>query len=130
MVVLLAGCLDESGYARKVSEGGRTVPLERTREGTAGEAAPERRGGSPTCAEVAEHLAARTDLDRDSRVIVGQGSVPMSGEQLHKAVQQAFEVICSDRAWSVQARECAMKWEGNAVTERDKLAAACPEIGR
>lgn len=116
LVMIVAGCKDSSGTARKVSA--EPAPV--------ADNAPEPPGGPPSCADVATHLVAALAVPDEMHAQANGADVTVSGDTMRDGMEQGIAKVCRSDAWSHEARECAMRWQGNLLRERAALREACP----
>jgi hypothetical protein len=122
VMAVVTACIDDSGYARKVSEG--------TGSARAVEDGPEPPGGPPSCVEVAERVVAQLDFDREITADTKAGRIAVSGETMRATMIDRLARLCRSKAWSLETRQCVAAWQGSYLSDREKLRAACPEVAR
>jgi hypothetical protein len=115
-ILVVAGCKDSSGTARKVSAERPAVADD----------APEPPGGPPSCADVAAHLVAALAVPDEMHAQANGADVTVSGDTMRDGMERGIAKVCRSHAWSHEARECAMGWQGNLLRERAALRDACP----
>lgn len=115
LVIAVTACRDDSGTARRVAP----APVKKAR-------AAEPPGGPPSCDDVGTHLGAALDVPSDVHANVEGADVAVSGNDMRAAMEGALVEVCREYAWSHDTRVCAMSWNGNILSERAKLAEACP----
>lgn len=118
LVVALAGCKDNSGTAQKVSPAPAAIKAQ--------DDAPEPPGGPPSCADVGAHLAAALDLPSEVHAQADGADISVSGDTMKTGIKQAIASACRAGAWALEARKCALTWQGNILSQRASLRDACP----
>ena len=118
LVVALVACKDNSGTAHKVSPAPAT--------NNAQDDAPEPPGGPPSCADVGAHLAAALDMPSEVHTQVKGADIAVSGDTMASGIEHGIASACRSSAWSLDARKCALTWQGNILRDRASLRDACP----
>jgi hypothetical protein len=118
IVLVAVACKDDSGTARKVSP----APSQARKNANA----PEPPGGPPSCADVAVHLAAALEMPTQVGAETQAGTVSVSGDSMSAGIVDGIAAACREGAWTLDARKCALGWQGNILRERAQLRDACP----
>ena len=74
------------------------------------------------------HLAAALKVPDQVTTTTNGAEVTMSGPAMHGAMRDGLVQACRDLAWTQETRACVLRWNGNILRERAKLAAECPGI--
>ena len=83
-------------------------------------------GGPPSCADVGAHLAAALDMPKQVSAQTQAGTVTVSGDSMNAGIVDGIAAACREGAWTLEARTCALAWQGNILRERALLRDACP----
>ena len=118
LVVALASCKDNSGTAHQVAPAPAASKAQ--------DDAPEPPGGPPSCADVADHLAAALDMPSEVHAQAKGADIAVSGDTMISGIKQGLASACRSGAWALDARKCALTWQGNILRDRAGLRDACP----